>query len=108
MRHYRIHDVGTCVEQKNRYVKVKIGRNTWEGLGRHLLRNADIPIGEGDRVFFADGDRTNRHPSNLRRIHFNNTPVVFLSTSRVIPTPRGVSVTPPAKQHHKTRELVAA
>lgn len=83
----RRHDVGTWVETKNRYVRVKVAKDKWEGLGAHLLKRAGVSINEGDRVFFADGDRENRSVYNLRRIHFNTTPVILLSKSRVIPTP---------------------
>ena len=90
MRGYsRMHNypVNTQVEQKNGYVKVKVTENKWQGLGAYLLTKAGIKIGEGDRVFFADGDRTNRSVDNLRRIHFNTVKCVLLPRSRPIYIP---------------------
>jgi hypothetical protein len=90
MKEYaRMHNypVGSQIETKQGYVKVKIGRNQWEGLGAHLLKKAGVQIHEGDRVFFADGDRTNRSVDNLRRIHFNATKFILLKSSRAIYIP---------------------
>jgi hypothetical protein len=80
--------VGTQVENKNGYVKVKISAGKWEGLGAHLLKEAGVNIVEGDRVFFADGNRLNRSVENLRRIHFNSTKFVLLARSRPIFIPK--------------------
>lgn len=72
--------VGTHIEQNTGYVKVKVAPGKWQGLGAHLLTKAGVKVGEGDRVFFADGDRLNRHVSNLRRIHFNRLKFVQLKS----------------------------
>lgn len=79
---------GTQIEGKNGYVKVKVAKDKWQGLGAFLLTKAGVKIGEGDRVFFADGDRTNRSVENLRRIHFNSTKFILLSRSRPIYIPK--------------------
>jgi len=79
--------VNSQVENKNGYVKVKVAENKWQGLGAYLLTKAGVKIVEGDRVFFADGDRTNRHVDNLRRIHFNTVKFVLLPRSRPIYIP---------------------
>lgn len=76
--------VESQVEQRNGYVKVKVANGKWQGLGAYMLTKAGINLVEGDRVFFADGDRTNRALSNLRRIHFNKTKFVLLARSRPI------------------------
>jgi hypothetical protein len=75
------------IEQKNGYVKVKIADGKWQGLGAYLLTKAGVKIVQGDRVFFADGDRLNRSVENLRRIHFNATKFVLLARSRPIYIP---------------------
>lgn len=77
----------TQVETKDRYVKVKLPNGKWEGLGRHLLKKSGADIEDGYRVFFKDGDRLNRHVSNLTAIKFNNTRYILLSHSRVIYLP---------------------
>lgn len=79
--------VSAQVEQKNGYVKVKVANNKWQGLGAYLLTKAGVKIVEGDRVFFADGDRMNRSVENLRRIHFNQTKFILLKESRCIYLP---------------------
>lgn len=79
--------IDSQIENKNGYVKVKIAEGKWEGLGANLLKKSGVKIVEGDRVFFADGDRTNRDVSNLRRIHFNSTKFVLLPHSRPIYVP---------------------
>jgi hypothetical protein len=84
MHRYPVH---SQVEQKNGYVKVKVAENKWQGLGAYLLTKAGVRIVEGDRVFFADGDRTNRSVENLRRIHFNTVKFVLLARSRPIYIP---------------------
>lgn len=85
----RMHNypVQTQVENRNGYVKVKVSQGKWQGLGAYLLTKAGVTISEGDRVFFADGDRTNRSVDNLRRIHFNATKFVLLARSRPIYIP---------------------
>ena len=83
----RNYPVTSQVEQKNGYVKVKIAPGKWQGLGAYLLQKSGIDIKEGDRVFFADGDRMNRTVGNLRRIHFNTTKFVLLARSRPIYIP---------------------
>jgi len=95
MNRYPIH---TQIESKNGYVKVKIAEGKWQGYGAYLLTKAGIKVEEGDRVFFADGDRTNRRLDNLRRIHFNSTKFVLLPHSRPI-------YIPPIKQQKETRIL---
>lgn len=97
MRH-KGYPIGTHVETKDRYVKVKLQNGEWEGLGRHLLKQAGVQIKEGDRVFFADGNRLNRHPSNLRRIHFSTNRYILLSHSRVIYLPTQKAVEKKRKQ----------
>jgi len=79
--------VNSQIENKNGYVKVKIAEGRWQGLGAFLLTKAGVKVGEGDRVFFADGDRTNRSVENLRRIHFNTVKFVLLPRSRPIYIP---------------------
>lgn len=90
MQYARMHKypMGTQVEQKNGYVRVKISKDKWQGLGAYLLQKAGVKIGEGDRVFFADGDRLNRNVDNLRRIHFNTVKFVMLPKSRPIYIPK--------------------
>jgi hypothetical protein len=82
--------VGSQIETRNGYVRVKIAPNKWQGLGAKLLTEAGVELVPGDRVFFADGDRTNRKLENLRRIHFNATPFVLLPHSRPIYIPSKV------------------
>lgn len=90
MRHYSRmsrYPVNTQVESKNGYVRVKVSKNKWQGLGAYLLQKSGVEIGDGDRVFFADGDRTNRSVDNLRRIRFNKRKFVLLLRSRPIYIP---------------------
>jgi hypothetical protein len=90
--------VESQIEQKNGYVKVKVTENKWQGLGAYLLTKAGVKIVEGDRVFFADGDRTNRSVDNLRRIHFNTVKFVLLPTSRPIYIPDVKAAKPKTEQ----------
>lgn len=100
----------TQVENKNGYVKVKVADNKWQGLGAYLLTKAGIKVVEGDRVFFADGDRTNRSVDNLRRIHFSTTKFIMLQRSRVIYIPEQAEkkqAPPPTINRHFSRQHVA-
>lgn len=81
MRIYRqmhSYPVGTQIQQENGYIKIKTADNKWQGMGAHLLIQAGIKLQEGDRVFFADGDRTNLRIENLRRIHFSSTRYIMV------------------------------
>lgn len=98
----------TQVEMKTGYVRVKIAKDKWEGLGAHLLKKAGVKIEEGDRVFFADGDRTNRRVENLRRIHFSQTKFILLSRSRVIYLPKAPHELPKKQEPKKHYYKVAA
>lgn len=93
----RSYPVNSQIEQKNGYVKVKVAENKWQGLGAYLLTKAGIKITEGDRVFFADGDRTNRSVENLRRIHFNAVKFVLLPRSRPIYIPEASATKAPER-----------
>lgn len=71
-RRMHSYPVGTQIEMPSGYVKVKIARNKWEGLGAHLLKEAGEEIEEGHRVFFKDGNRLNRDVNNLTAIFFRS------------------------------------
>lgn len=89
------YDIGTKVQHRNGYIKVKIegegGKPKWEAEARRnweLTYGDRDPIVAGDRVFHKDGDRTNDRPSNLAKIHYNDTKFVFLKKSRVLWEPK--------------------
>lgn len=105
----RRYPVNSQVEQKNGYVRVKITKNKWQGLGAYLLTQAGVKIVDGDRVFFADGDRMNRSVENLRRIHFNTVKFVLLPRSRPIYIPDAVPLnTPPLYRRPIERRVYQA
>ncbi len=104
----RSYPVDTQVEQKTGYVRVKVAKNKWQGLGAYLLTKAGVKIVEGDRVFFADGDRMNRSVENLRRIHFNTTKFIMLKASRVIYMPEKKTIAMPVRKREPIYQMARA
>ncbi len=87
------HSVGTKVQYRNGYIKVKLeldGEVYWEAESRRVWELTHGELEPGDRVYHIDGDRTNNQINNLAKVHFNSTKFVFLKQSRVLytPTPR--------------------
>ncbi len=86
------HEIGTKVQHRNGYIKVKIegddGKPIWEAESRRIWELQRGALVEGDRVYHIDGDRTNNRIGNLAKVHFNATKFVFLKKSRVLWEPR--------------------
>lgn len=79
--------LGTRTQHRNGYIYVK----TADGLMAEARRVWELKYGDlgpGDRVYHLDGDRTNNHPSNLAKVHFNHTKFVMLKESRVLWMPK--------------------
>ncbi len=85
-------EIGTTVQHRNGYIKVKIegedGKPIWEAESRRIWELRRGPLDEGDRVYHIDGDRTNNRIGNLAKVHFNATKFVFLKKSIVLWEPK--------------------
>lgn len=85
-------EIGTKVQHRNGYIKVKIeaddGKPVWEAESRRIWELQRGPLDEGDRVYHIDGDRTNNKIGNLAKVHFNSVKFVFLKKSRVLWEPK--------------------
>lgn len=83
--------VGTVVQYRNGYVKVKIeddeGKPTWQARSRRNWELKHGTLEEGDRVFHIDGNRENDDPRNLAKVHFNAVKFVVLNKARVLYDP---------------------
>jgi hypothetical protein len=90
-RYYRNYPVGSKVQYRNGYIRVKIegegGEPKWEAESRRVWELQRGPLKEGDRVFHIDGDRTNNRIGNLAKVHYNTTKFVFLKESRALYIP---------------------
>jgi hypothetical protein len=103
--------LGTKVQHRNGYIKVKIEGEDgfrWEAESRRiweLYKGQKDPLVEGDRVFHVDGDRTNNQISNLAKIHYNQVKFVFLKESKVLFMPKNVK---PSRDPLPAKHKVAA
>lgn len=87
----RGYKLGERVQYRDGYIKVKAETDDGEAkMIPESWRIWDLHFGdkdpriEGDRVFHKNGDRTNNAPTNLGKIHFNETKFVFLKQKRML------------------------
>lgn len=87
----RRYPVGTKVQHRNGYIRVKIetdGDVKWEAESRRVWELQRGPLKAGDRIFHVDGDRTNNRIGNLAKVHFNDKKFTFLKESKVLYLPK--------------------
>jgi hypothetical protein len=79
--------VGSRVKRKNGPVVIKT-QDGWVSEQRFIWENSkNEELGEGDRVFFIDGNPENTSPDNLTRVRFGMTRYRFRKESGVLYIP---------------------